>query len=278
MINEGRGISEINKVESESIFNLFKKVGYSINNDYKFNNLDIKINFKKGYNSNLFNIKDIYIFNFEFSEKSTDNEIKEVISHEINHLIELISITTKKYRFPIYDSIKKSLLKFNPKTEEMQFFKHTIYKILDNEINANVAQTYTYLKQFNNDDKKFLIKKLEEYQKRRDYIILKNFNIKKLISYIKNNVDASNELIALNNLFITNNVDRYLNFLYKINNVDFYINNWFKLVKINVNKLLKKQDNVIKEVIEDINEGYSTEYPISESTLLNYNEYLKKSK
>ena len=277
MINEGRGISEINKIETELIFNLFKKVGYSLNNDYKFNNLDIKINFKVGYNSNLFNIKNIYIFNFEFSEKSTDNEIKEIISHEINHLIELISITRKKYTFPMYNDIKKSILRFNPKTKEMEFFKHAIYKILDNEINASVAQTYTYLKQFNNSDKNFLIQKLEEYQKRIDYITLKKFNTEKIISDIKNNIDAYNELIILNNLLISNNVDRYLNFLYKINDINFYINSWFKLVKINVNKLLKKQDNVIKEVIEDINKGYSTEYPISESILLNYNEYLKKS-
>jgi hypothetical protein len=92
---------------------------------------------------------------------------------------------------------------------------------------------------------------------------------------IKNNENIKNELIILNNLFISNNVSNYLNFLYEINDIEKYINNWFKLIRINITKLLKKQNNIIKEVIEDFN--YSTEYPISESMIYNFDEYIKNN-
>ena len=160
---------------------------------------------------------------------------------------------------------------FNPVTKEMQFFKHMIYNILDNEINANVSQTYTYLNQFDSDDNNFLLNKLNEYENRIEYISLLNFNYNKLITDIKNNELVRNELISLNNLFINNNVDKFLNFIY-VTDIDIYIKNWFKLAKININKLLKKQINIIDEVIED--QKPKSNDNILESTILSFNDYI----
>jgi len=277
MINERRGISEINKIESELIFDLFKLVGFKMNNDYNFNGINIKINFKVGdYYANVMESNKLYILNFVFPIKHDNDKVKEIITHELNHLIEIMSIFKKNYTLPVYNDIKKSLLKFNPITDEMQFFKQAIYKTLDNEINANVAQTYTYLKKFNVSNRQFLTEKLEEYEKRIGYKTLKNYNTNKLIDDIKNKSDVYKELIILNDLFLLNGVDRFLNFLYGVKNIDSYINNWFKLIRINIDKFLRKQDNIIKEIIEDTYNGYNSEYPISESILLKYNEYLKK--
>lgn len=273
MITEGRGISEINKIETENIFNLFKNVGFKLNIDYLFDNMLVKINFNVGnYNSNFNYNNKMFILNFNFPMDYNIIKTKEIITHEITHLIEIKNITTKKLNYPNYNTIKKSLLMFNPVTKEMQFFKHMIYKILDNEINANVSQTYTYLNQFDSDDNNFLLNKLDEYEKRIEYISLLNFNYNKLITDIKNNELVRNELISLNNLFINNNVDKFLNFIY-VTNIDIYIRNWFKLAKININKLLKKQINIIDEVIED--QKPKSNDNILESTILSFNDYIK---
>jgi hypothetical protein len=44
--------------------------------------------------------------------------------------------------------------------------------------------------------------------------------------------------------------------------------------------MLRKQENIIKEVIEDIDKlnNYSTEYPLNEKAILTYNDYLKENK
>jgi hypothetical protein len=77
-------------------------------------------------------------------------------------------------------------------------------------------------------------------------------------------------------ILIKNGVDSFLDFIYE-KNIDRYIDSWFKIINANIRKLLKKQDNIIKEVIEDINKlnNYTSEYPISEKIILNYTKYLK---
>jgi hypothetical protein len=52
-----------------------------------------------------------------------------------------------------------------------------------------------------------------------------------------------------------------------------------QMKKIKIGLDLKKQENIIKEVIEDIDKlnNYSTEYPLSEKVILTYNDYLKEN-
>ncbi len=273
MINEGRGISELNKEETENLFNVFKKDGYKTF-DHQILNRIVEITFSEGnYDSKFYKKLGKYYLLISCPKNYDELKLKTIITHELNHFIEVSKIEDKKYRYPNYNKIKKSLIDFDPKSKQLQFFKHIIYKTLDNEVNANVSQTYTYLRSFNSDNDDYLRSKLEEYEIRKEYQNLLNFNISKFKSDIKlNNIDFR----EFNEILIKNGVDDFLDFIYE-RNIDRYIDNWFKIIKSNIKKLLKKQDNIIKEVIEDINKlnNYTSEYPISEKIILNYTEYLK---
>lgn len=275
MINEGRGISELNKEETKNLFNIFQKEGYQTF-EHQILNRIIEVTFSEGnYDSKFYKKSGEYYILITCPKDYSDIKLKTIITHELNHFIEISKIENKKYRYPNYDKIKKSLIEFNPESKQLQFFKHIIYKTLDNEINANVSQTYTYLRNFNSSDEDYLRSKLEEYEMRREYQDLLNFNISKFKNDIKiNNVNFD----EFNKILANNGVDDFLDFIYE-RNVDKYIDNWFKIIKSNIKKLLKKQDIIIKEVIEDINklDNYSSEYPITENIILNYTEYLKEN-
>lgn len=276
MLNEGRGISELNKEETENIFNLFKENGYS-SSDHQILNRIIEITFGVGnYDSKFYKKSNKYYFLITCPEDYNDLKLKSTITHELNHFIEVSKIEDKKYRYPNYNKIKKSLIELNTEIKQLEFFKHLIYKTLDNEINANVAQTYTYLRSFNTNDEKILREKLEEYEIRMEYKKLLQFDISKFKQDIKsNNIDFD----EFNQILLKNGVGDFLNFIYKKTTTDKYIDNWFKIINSNINKLLNKQDNIIKEVIEDIDKlnNYSSEYPLNERTILNYNEYLNEN-
>ena len=275
MINEGRGISELNKEETKNLFNIFQKEGYQTF-EHQILNRIIEVTFSEGnYDSKFYKKSGEYYILITCPKDYNDIKLKTIITHELNHFIEISKIENKKYRYPNYDKIKKSLIEFNPESKQLQFFKHIIYKTLDNEINANVSQTYTYLRNFNSSDEDYLRSKLEEYEMRREYQDLLNFNISKFKNDIKiNNVNFD----EFNKILANNGVDDFLDFIYE-RNVDKYIDNWFKIIKSNIKKLLKKQDIIIKEVIEDINklDNYSSEYSITENIILNYTEYLKEN-
>jgi hypothetical protein len=276
MINEGRGISELNEEETENILNIFKSNLFSTF-EYQILNRIIEITFEEGnYNSKFYKKNGKYYLYFTCPKIYDELKIKSVITHELNHFIEISKIEDKKYRYPNYNNIKKSLIEFDPKSKQLIFFKHLIYKTLDNEINANVAQTYTYLRSFNTSDENFLKEKLKEYEIRKEYETLLNFNILKFkYDIVSNNINFN----MFNNILIKNGVNKFLDFLDKNLSIEKYIDSWFKIIISNIKKLLKKQKIIIKEVIEDINKSnnYSTEYPLNENILLNYNEYLKEN-
>jgi hypothetical protein len=275
MINEGRGISELNKEESENLFNIFKKDGYQ-KFDYQILNKIVEVTFSEGnYDSKFYKKSGEYYILITCPKEYNDLRLKTIITHELNHFIEISKIEDKKYRYPNYNKIKKSLIDFDPISKQLQFFKHLIYKTLDNEINANVSQTYTYLRSFNSSDEDYLKSKLEEYEVGKEYKNLLNFSIVKFKTDIKTNNINFDEF---NKILIDNGVDEFLDFINE-KNIDKYIDNWFKIINSNIKKLLKKQDIIIKEVIEDIKkmDNYSTEYPISEKAILNHSEYLKEN-
>jgi hypothetical protein len=276
MISEGRGISEINKEETENIFNVFKSEHFSTF-DHQILNRIVEITFKEGnYDSKFYKKSGKYYLHFTCPKDYDDLKIKSIITHELNHFIEISKIEDKNWRYPNYNNIKKSLIEFVPKNKQLEFFKHLIYKTLDNEINANVAQTYTYLRSFNSSDENFLKVKLEEYEIRKEYKDLLNFNISKFKSdIILNNINFDD----FNSILLKNDVHKFLDFLNKKISVEKYIDSWFKIIISNIKKILRKQENIIKEVIKDIDKlnNYSTEYPLNEKVLLNYNEYLKEN-
>ena len=211
MINEGRGISDINKIETENIFNLLKNNGFKVNNKYNIDGIDIIINFYVGdYYANYHFKNGIHSLNYTFPTNYNEIKVKETITHEINHFMEIKSIMGKNFRYPKYDKIKKSLINFTPTTTVIGYLKHIIYLTLDNEINANVSQTYTYLKQFNTSDINILKIKLNEYDKRKEYMTIKMMKTDKIANDINNNDKSLSELMELNDLLISNGVGDFL--------------------------------------------------------------------
>jgi hypothetical protein len=275
-MNEGRGISDINKEETENIFNTFLLNGFSTF-EHQILNRIIEITFEEGdYYGKFYKSNNKFYIKFTCPKYYNQLKIKTIITHELTHFIEVSKIEDKKYKYPNYNNIKKSLIEFTPKNRQLIFFKHLLYKTLDNEINANVSQTYTYLRSFNSMNENLLRIKLEEYDIRKEYKSLLSFNISKFkTDIISNNIrfDEFNEIL------IKNNVGEFLDFINKKISIEKYIDYWYKIIISNVKKLLKKQDNIIKEAIEDINDSnnYSTEFPLDEKVILNYNEYLKEN-
>ena len=275
MLNEGRGISDINKEETENLFKIFKKNGYCTS-DYQILNKIIEVTFSEGnYDSKFYKKSGKYFLLITCPKEYDSLKLKTIITHELNHLIEISKIEDKKYRYPNYNKIKKSLVEFNPTSKQLKFFKHLVYKTIDNEINANVSQTYTYLRSFNSSDVNFLKKQLDEYEIRKEYQNLLKFNISDFKEDIRSNNIDFNEF---NKILLSNGVEDFLDFLNQ-KDLDKYIDNWFKIITSNIKKLLRKQNNIIKEVIEDIDKfnNYSSEYPVSEKAILNYNDYLKEN-
>jgi len=268
-VYEGRGISEINKLQTLNIFNLFKNKSYG-NYSYKILNKYIIIEFAKSNNyDSLFYIENkIWILHFDVPENNSDNKLKEIISHELNHLIEVYNLKNKQY--PNYNKIKKSLMLFKPKTNSMLFFKTLVYKTLDNEINANVAQTYTYLKNLNISKEELLKLELENYDVRKSYIDIINYDSEKFL----NNVDKE-EFNQFINILLNQNVHLFFNFIIS-DDINFIIKKWMKIIKNNAKKLIIKQNNIIKEIIEDYSTGINTE--LNEKLKLRINKYIREEK
>lgn len=276
MLNEGRGISDINKIETENIFNIFKNNGFSTF-DHQILNKIINITFEIGnYDSIFYKRNGDYFIHITCPIIFIDLKVKTIITHELNHFIEVSKIDDNKYTYPNYNNIKKSLLEFNTNNKQMLFFTHLIYKILDNEINANVSQTYTYLRSFNTNDEKELSIKLEEYDVRIEYKKLLKFDIQKFKNDIKTNNISFDKF---NDILLKNNVGKFMDFVKNKKDDDKYIDSWFKIIKSNICKLLNKQEKLIKEVIEDFDDynNYSTYYPVSENIIYNFNEYLENN-
>jgi hypothetical protein len=272
-LNEGRGISELNKEETINLFNIFKSNSFSTF-EYQILNRFIEISFNIGnYDSKFYKKSNKYYFLITCPEYFDEIKLKSIISHELNHFIEVSKIEDNKFRYPNYNKIKKSLIEFNPESKQLQFFKHIIYKTLDNEINANVAQTYTYLRSFNTNDDILLKDELKKYEVSIEYNNLLEFDVNEFKNDIKNN---SINFEEFNNILLRNDVGNFLDFINYNLSTDKYIDCWFKIIYSNIKKLLEKQTNIIKEVIEDINKlnNYSSEYPVNEKVVLNYIQYL----
>jgi hypothetical protein len=188
MINEGKGISDIIKEDVDKIYQLFLDNYYSTHNlsiGYEkvgFKDYELKFIERNNYYSNLKvdRFRNCFI-TIGIPPNGKEKRVKEVISHELTHLIEILGIGKKDY--PRHWNIKKSIMEFQPKTKAGEILSHSIYKTLDNEINANVAQTYVYLNNFGIMSNSEYFNKLMEYSEWIEYNnILKS---EKIMSIVK---------------------------------------------------------------------------------------------
>ena len=154
MINEGRGISDVIKEDVDKIYQLFLDNSFSTHT-YKFGkgklgfrDLTIKFNHLNNYYSNIQidKLNNITV-NIGIPTNGKEKRVKENIVHELTHVIEILGIGPDK-EYPKYNRIKLSLREFKdyPMSKAMEFITDVFYKTLDNEVNANVAQTYIYVK------------------------------------------------------------------------------------------------------------------------------------
>lgn len=271
MINEGKGISDVVKDEVDNIWNLFQQNSYSTHNltigydKIGFKEYEIKFAERNNYYSHL-NVDRFRNCSITIGipPNGKEKRVKEVISHELTHLIEIIGLNKKDY--PRYWNIKQSLMEFEPKTKAGELITHCIYKTLDNEVNANVAQTYVYLNNFGMMSKSNYLDKLKEYSEWIEY----NNILKISKDNIKSKVDTT-EIEELNNILIKNGVDTIGSF-----NIYNWFNFWFKIFHRKANVYIKNSQRIIDEVMDKYKhwEGYST-IP-NDGKVIDYSTYIKK--
>jgi hypothetical protein len=272
MLNEGKGISDVIKEDVDKIYQLFLDHSYSTHNlsigydKIGFKDYELKFIERNNYYSNLRldRFRNCFI-TIGIPPNGKEKRVKEVISHELTHLIEIVGIGKKDY--PRYWNIKKSIMEFRPNTKAGEIISHSIYKTLDNEINANVAQTYVYLNNFGIMSKSGYLDKLMEYSEWIEYN-----NILKLDKEnIKSKVDPS-EIEELNNILLKNGVRTI-----KIFNLDNWFNFWFNILKKKSNIYIKNSQRIIDEVLKKYKhfEEYST-IPNDSSKVIDYTPYLIK--
>jgi hypothetical protein len=182
--------------------------------------------------------------------------LHELVIHEMAHLYEYYNIVKNKKAFPLYDKIKKSLIRTLKQDEfdVFSYFRNLVYLTLDNELNARVAQTYQLLKFQNIKSKDLLLNNLKTTHIWKKYKEIDNFNPKKytsdLLEFI--GLDLTKILINQFNLELKNN-DIDFKFIKNVENeldILLYFNNWNKRFKYKLKKHLNKLNRVIDEVIE----------------------------
>ena len=268
MLNESKGISNLIKENVDKIYQLYLDNSYSTHN-YTFGdkNIIIKFNHLNNYYSNIQIDKQNNItVSIGIPTNGKGKRVKENITHELTHVIEILGLGNKEY--PKYNKIKKSLIEFkdNPMSKAMEFITDIFYKTLDNEVNANVAQTYIYIKSDGRCSKEEALSKLKDWETYKLYDNIKNINLDILESKL-----SKEEIDTFNSILIKNNVKTISS-----NNINTWLNYWFKIFKRKAETFLKNSKRILDEIESDwkIYEQYTSieEY----DKVIDYSKYIKK--
>jgi hypothetical protein len=274
MITEGRGISDIVKDEVDKIYQLFLKNSFS-SHKYLFGSdrlghkkITINFNHINNYYSNIQIDKfDNLTLNIGIPTNGKEKRIKKNISHELTHIIEILGLGDKDY--PKYNKIKISLIEFknNPMSNAMEFITDLFYKTLDNEVNANVAQTYIYIKSDGRCSREMALKRLKEWETYKLYNSVKNLKLDLLIKNLN-----KEEVDRFNNLLIKNDVKTI-----STNNIETWLKYWFRIFKRKSDVFLKNSERILKEVEEDwsVYEQYVSSIP-NDGRVIDYSPYIEK--
>ena len=276
MINEGKGISDVIKEDVDKIYQLFLDNSFSTH-IYKFGkeklgfrDLTIKFNHLNNYYSNIQidKLNNITV-NIGIPTNGKEKRVKENISHELNHVMEILGIGTDK-EYPKYNRIKLSLREFKdyPMSKSMEFLTDVFYKTLDNEVNANVAQTYVYVKSDGRCSKEQSLIRLKEWETYKLYDSIKNIKLD-----ILENKLTRDEVNQFNSLLIKNDVKTPSS-----DNMMIWINYWFKIFRRKANVFLQNSERILEEIEEDwkIYEQYVSSIPNDYDKVIDYSPYIKK--
>lgn len=268
MLNESKGISNLIKENVYKIYQLYLDNSYSTHN-YTFGdkNIIIKFNHLNNYYSNIQIDKQSNItVSIGVPTNGKEKRVKENITHELTHVIEILGLGNKDY--PKYNKIKKSLIEFkdNPMSKAIEFITDIFYKTLDNEVNANVAQTYIYIKSDGRCSKEEALSRLKDWETYKLYDNIKNINLDILESKL-----SKEEIDTFNSILIKNNVRTISS-----NNINTWLNYWFKIFKRKAETFLKNSQRILDEIESDwkIYEQYTSieEY----DKVIDYSKYIKK--
>lgn len=275
MINEGKGISDVIKKDVDKIYQLFLNNSFSTHT-YKFGkeklgfrDLTIKFNHLNNYYSNIQidKLNNITV-NIGIPTNGKEKRVKENIAHELTHVMEILGIGSDK-EYPKYNRIKLSLREFKdyPMSKAMEFLTDVFYKTLDNEVNANVAQTYIYVKSDGRCSKEGALIRLKEWETYKLYNSIKNIKLELLVDKL-----TSEEVNHFNSLLIKNDVKTILS-----DNIMTWLNYWFKIFKRKADIFLKNSERILEEIEEDwkIYENYTTSIP-GYPKIIDYSPYIKK--
>lgn len=268
MLNESKGISNLIKENVDKIYQLYLDNSYSTHN-YTFGdkNIIIKFNHLNNYYSNIQIDKQSNItVSIGVPTNGKEKRVKENITHELTHVIEILGLGNKEY--PKYNKIKKSLIEFkdHPMSKAMEFITDIFYKTLDNEVNANVAQTYIYIKSDGRCSKEEALSRLKDWETYKLYDNIKNINLDILESKL-----SKEEIDTFNSILIKNNIRTISS-----NNINTWLNYWFKIFKRKAETFLKNSKRILDEIESDwkIYEQYTSieEY----DKVIDYSKYIKK--
>lgn len=274
MINEGKGISDVIKEDVDKIYQLFLDNSFSTHT-YKFGkdklgfrDLTIKFNHLNNYYSNIQIDKlNNIIVNIGIPTNGKEKRVKENIAHELTHVMEILGLSDKEY--PKYNRIKLSLREFKdyPMSKAMEFLTDVFYKTLDNEVNANVAQTYIYVKSDGRCSKEQALFRLKEWETYKLYDSIKNIKLE-----ILENKLTSEEVNHFNSLLIKNDVKTISS-----DNIMIWLNYWFKIFRRKADIFLKNSERILEEIEEDwkMYENYTTSIP-GYPKVIDYSPYIKK--
>lgn len=274
MINEGKGISDLIKEDVDKIYQLFLDNSFSTH-IYKFGkeklgfrDLTINFNHLNNYYSNIQidKLNNITV-NIGIPTNTKEKRVKENIAHELTHVMEIIGLSNKEY--PKYNRIKLSLREFRdyPMSKAMEFLTDVFYKTLDNEVNANVAQTYIYVKSDGRCSKEQALNRLKEWEIYKLYDNIKNIKL----DILENKLEKD-EVNQFNSLLIKNQVKTISS-----DDIMIWLNYWFKTFKRKADVFLKNSERILEEIEKDwkIYENYIKSIPGYPKTI-DYSPYIKK--
>ena len=275
MINEGKGISDVIKEDVDKIYQLFLDNSFSTHT-YKFGkeklgfrDLTIKFNHLNNYYSNIQidKLNNITV-NIGIPTNGKEKRVKENITHELTHVMEILGIGNDK-EYPKYNRIKLSLREFKdyPMSKAMEFLTDVFYKTLDNEVNANVAQTYIYVKSDGRCSKEQALIRLNEWETYKLYDSIKNIKLELLVNRL-----TSEEVNHFNSLLIKNDVRTISS-----DNIMIWLNYWFKIFKRKADIFLKNSERILEEIEDDWKkfENYTTN-DYDHNRVIDYSPYIKK--
>lgn len=149
----------------------------------------------------------------------------------------------------------------------MEFITDVFYKTLDNEVNANVAQSYIYVKSDGKCSKEQALIRLKEWETYKVYDSIKNIKLKLLVDKL-----TSEEVNEFNYLLIKNDVKTISS-----DNIMIWLNYWFKIFRRKADIFLKNSEKILEEIEEDWKkfENYTTSIP-GYPKIIDYTTYIKK--